>query len=234
MEKKKMIKQKSLRCQPNRTLILVAISFAISAMFMAMPVESKSRSSTAAKAQAMQEATAANDLISKQQRVVSLTFRQMGAWSAIKLRGVDGSQTLSFPIRADEVVVAAKLRIAYDYSPALIPELSHLKISLNERIAMVEALPKDKGLANTREINLDPRLFGEINNLRFKLIGHYTRQCEDPFHSSLWLTLSDLGRLELTLAPASMTNDLKNLPAPFLDKRENVSLQLPFVFASAP
>ena len=168
------------------------------------------------------------------QRVVSLTFKQMGAWSAINLRGVDASRLLSFPVRADEVVVAAKLSMAYDYSPALIPELSHLKLLLNERIVAVEALPKDKGVGNTREFNLDPRLFGENNNLRFNLIGHYTRQCEDPFHSSLWLTLSDLGSLELTLAPVSKANDLKNLPLPFFDKRENAPLKLPFVFAQAP
>lgn len=237
MDKEEMMtRQKGSWYQPARTLVLAVLFFTLMAIFSTTPVEAKSRSSKEVKAQREQEAAVENEATKSRpkQRVISLTFRQMGAWSALKLRGVDGSQTLSFPIRADEVVVAAKLRIAYDYSPALIPELSHLKISLNERIAMVEALPKDKGVANTREINLDPRLFGEINNLRFRLIGHYTRQCEDPFHSSLWLTLSDLGRLELTLAPAAMTNDLKNLPAPFLDKRENVSLQLPFVFASAP
>lgn len=171
---------------------------------------------------------------SAKQRVVSLTFKQMGAWSSIKLRGVDGYQSLQFPIRADEVVVGAKLRMAYDYSPALIPELSHLQISLNERVVAVEGLPKDKGVGNSREINLDPRLFGDLNSLGFKLIGHYTRQCEDPFHSSLWLTLSDLGRLELTLAPLSVSNDLKTLPLPFLDKRENAALKLPFVFAGSP
>lgn len=237
MDKEEMMtRQKGSWYQPDRTLVLAVLFFTLMAIFSTTPAEAKSRSSKEAKAQRAQEAAVENEATKSRpkQRVISLTFRQMGAWSALKLRGVDGSQTLSFPIRADEVVVAAKLRIAYDYSPALIPELSHLKISLNERIAMVEALPKDKGVANTREINLDPRLFGEINNLRFRLIGHYTRQCEDPFHSSLWLTLSDLGRLELTLAPVAMTNDLKNLPAPFLDKRENVPLQLPFVFASAP
>lgn len=167
-------------------------------------------------------------------RVVSLTLKQLGAWSAVNLRGVDASRTLSFSIRADEMVVAAKLRLAYDYSPALIPELSHLRVLLNERTTMLEALPKDKGLANAREVNLDPRLFGELNNLRFNLIAHYTRQCEDPFHSSLWLTLSDLSRIELTLAPLSRTNDLKYLPAPFFDKRDNTPLRLPFVFVGTP
>lgn len=167
-------------------------------------------------------------------RNVTLSFKQMGAWSSIKLRGVDGHQTLFVPIRSDEVVVSAKLRIAYDYSPALIPELSHLAVSLNGRMADVVALPKDKGVGNTREITIDPRLFKNSNELSFQLIGHYTRQCEDPYHSSLWLLLSDLGRLELTLAPVTNNADLKNLPAPFFDKRETTALRIPFVFAKAP
>jgi hypothetical protein len=167
-------------------------------------------------------------------RVVSLTFKQMGAWSALKLRGVDGSRTLGFTIRADEVVVAARLRIAYDYSPALIPELSHLRVLLNETVAAVAPLPGNQTVGNARDIELDPRLFRDQNELRFNLIGHYTRTCEDPFHSSLWLTLSDLGRLELTLASQPVAGDLKYLPAPFLDKRDNVALKLPFVFAGTP
>ena len=167
-------------------------------------------------------------------RVVSLTFKQMGAWSALKLRGVDGSRTLGFSIRADEVVVAARLRIAYDYSPALIAELSHLRVLLNETVSAVAPLPANQSVGNARDIDLDPRLFRDQNELRFNLIGHYTRTCEDPFHSSLWLTLSDLGRLELTLAPQPFVGDLRQLPAPFLDKRDNVALTLPFVFGTAP
>lgn len=206
-------------------LVLGVVAFAL-----ALPSQAQSRKSKSARTELSSELEAP----STGPRVVSLTFKQMGAWSAIKLRGVDGTRTLAFPIRSDEVVVAAKLRIAYDYSPSLIPELSHLKIMLNERVAMVEALPQGKGLANAREISLNPQLFRDMNELRFTFIGHYTRQCEDPYHSSLWLSLSDLGRLELTLAPLSAVNDLKYLPTPFFDKRDNVPLSLPFVFASAP
>lgn len=169
-----------------------------------------------------------------QERVVSLTFKQMGAWSAVKLRGVDGSQTLSFSMRADEMVVGAKLRIGYDYSPSLLPDLSQFKILLNDHIVMMEGLPQDKALGNTREINLDPRLFGDVNLLKFNFIGHYTRQCENPNHSSLWLTINDLGRLELTVASIPTNNDLRNLPAPFFDRRDNGGLVLPFVFAKNP
>lgn len=224
-----------LSYQTRWNLLAVVLVLGFSMLFAATSAESKSRTK-ADKTNALAEASGEPGAQKgpPRHRVVSFTFKQMGAWSAIKLRGVDGSQTLSFPIRADEVVVAAKLRIAYDYSPALIPELSHLKVSLNERFATVLPLPKDKGVGNTRDIDIDPRWFFDVNYLRFKLIGHYTRDCEDPFHSSLWLTLSDLGRLELTLAPLPTVNELKNLPAPFLDKRDNMPLSLPFVFASNP
>jgi cellulose synthase operon protein B len=230
MEKEKMTRHQGIWHQVKTAWIVSVLFLGVTALLLAPPSQAQSRKSRSALAQLSSDSEAP----ASGQRVVSLTFKQMGAWSALKLRGVDGSRTLAFPIRTDEVVVAAKLRIAYDYSPALIPELSHLKILLNDRVAMIEALPQGKGLANAREIALDPRLFRDMNELRFTLIGHYTRQCEDPFHSSLWLSLSDLGRLELTLAPLSTVNDLKNLPVPFFDKRDNVPLSLPFVFASAP
>lgn len=218
--------------------IAATFVFGLFATLAPHPSEAKSSKS---KALAKEQALAAQESSSKvdlrttgAQRTVSLTFKQMGAWSSINLRGVDASRTLAFPIRSDEVVVAARLRFAFDYSPALIPELSHLRVLLNERTVTLEALRKDKELANAREIDLDPRLFKDINYLRFNSIAHYTRQCEDPFHSSLWLTVSDLSRLELTLAPAAKINDLKYLPAPFLDKAESTALKLPFVFGSTP
>lgn len=227
--------------QPNNSLMTVrrwaSVLFVLAFVLGVSTSNSKSSNPKVPKDQPGQEVIIPSEKVGQstpQQRVVSLTFKQMGAWSSIKLRGVNGSQTLAFPVRTDEVVVAAKLRIAYDYSPSLIPELSHLKIALNDRIAMVEALPKDKELGNTREIKLDPRWFNDMNFLSFTLIGHYTRQCEDPMHSSLWLSLSDLGRLELTLARLPTLPNLKTLPAPFLDKRETGLLRLPFVFATSP
>lgn len=235
METDDMIRTQHL-AKPIVKVAVAAFFLALAGVVTPTAMASKSDDAQAARLAKKQASLVESDKAAPAtgQRVVSLTFKQMGAWSAVNLRGVDASRTLSFSIRADEVVVAAKLRIAYDYSPALIPELSHLRVFLNERTTLLETLPKDKGLANAREINLDPRLFGEFNNLRFNLIGHYTRQCEDPFHSSLWLTVSDLSRVELTLAPLSRTNDLKYLPAPFFDKRDNLPLRLPFVFAATP
>lgn len=205
---------------------------ALALLTVQMPVQAKSKKTKEAEAAALVKDgnTIDSALPESKVRTVSLSFKQMGAWSSLKLRGVDGSQVLHFPIRQDEVVVGAKLRIAYDYSPALIPEISHLKVILNDRIALVERLPGEKIVGNERDINLDPRLFQQENSLEFKLIGHYTRLCEDPYHSSLWLTLSDLGRLELTLAPIQTVADLKYLPSPFLDKRVTSPASVAFAF----
>ena len=160
------------------------------------------------------------------QRIASYSFKQLGASTPIRLRGVDGSIALPFAIRSDEVVASAKLKFDYSYSPALLAELSHLKVMLNDEVIAVLPLPREKGVPNRREIDLDPRFFTDYNKLQFRLIGHYTYKCEDPLHSSLWLELSNLGRLELTLAPLALTNDLKYLPLPFFEKRDNATLKI--------
>lgn len=217
---------------PRLSLGLTALAITLCCTLLSFTTQAKTK--TPKSKVAIEEVIDSSPVAAVKHRVVSLSFKQLGAWSSVNLRGADGSRTLNFSIRADEMVVGAKLKLLYDYSPALIPELSHLRILLNERVAMVEGLPQGKNLGNAREIDLDPRQFTDVNFLRFNLIGHYTRQCEDPFHSSLWLTLSDLGKLELTLAPKSTTNDLKYLPAPFFDKRDDATLKLPFVFTGNP
>ncbi|MFO0394579.1 MAG: cellulose biosynthesis cyclic di-GMP-binding regulatory protein BcsB, partial [Lysobacteraceae bacterium] len=167
-------------------------------------------------------------------RVLRLGFKELGASGPLMLRGVEGSIGLPFSIRSDEVVVGAKLRMDYQYSPSLLEELSHLVVTLNDEVAATIALPKGQGMGNRREIDLDPRLFIDHNKLAFRLIGHYTYRCEDPTHSSLWLSLAQSGSLELTLAPLALANDLRLLPNPFFDPRDQGALRLPFVFEEAP
>lgn len=167
-------------------------------------------------------------------RMLRLGFKEMGARGPLMLRGVEGSISLPFSVRSDEVVVAAKLHINYQYSPALLEELSHLVITVNEEVAAALPLPKGDGMNNLREINLDPRLFADTNKLAFRLIGHYTYRCEDPSHSSLWLSLAQAGSLELTLMPLALATDLRLLPNPFFDRRDQGRLRLPFVFEQVP
>ena len=169
------------------------------------------------------------------QRSFSLSLKQLGVNRPLNLRGAEGSAGVAFNIRADEVVVSARLRLNYTYSPALLPDTSHLVVTLNEEVAATLALPKAQGgLQQQREINIDPRIVTGFNRLNIKLIGHYTDQCEDPSNSSLWATVSNLSMVDITVAKITQVNDLASLPTPLFDRGDMRRLLLPFVFASNP
>jgi hypothetical protein len=81
---------------------------------------------------------------------------------------------------------------------------------------------------------LDPRYFVEFAKLHFEFIGHYTTDCEFPFHTSVWASISNESTLELVTRPLVQQDDLSRMPAPFFDVRDNRRLELPFVFAAQP
>ncbi|HTU57461.1 MAG TPA: cellulose biosynthesis cyclic di-GMP-binding regulatory protein BcsB, partial [Polyangiales bacterium] len=137
--------------------------------------------------------------------------------------------------RGDEVIGAARLRLRMTYSPAMLPQLSHLKVSLNGQVIAAVPLPAEQaGREIEREVVLDPRYFTDYNQLRFDLVGHYTMECEDPSHTSLWATLSAASELELTVTRLELRNDLALLPAPFFDRRDNRRVTLPIVLPEQP
>ncbi|MEY2699422.1 MAG: hypothetical protein RIQ52_177 [Pseudomonadota bacterium] len=165
----------------------------------------------------------------------TLTLRDIGAGHPLLLTGTEDGESLWFGVRSDEVIHRALLRIRYTASPALIPELSHIKIYLNQEVIAVIDLPRDKaGKVQTQEIELDPRFLVSSNNLRFQLVGHYTRDCEDPMHSSLWVNVSNLSELQLWTRHIQLPNDLALFPTPFLDNRSNQRMPLPFHFQEPP
>ena len=170
-----------------------------------------------------------------QGRTYNLTFKQLGLNYPMTLRGVDGSDTVNFNVRADEIVTKASLKLYYAYSPALLPEVSHINVMVNEGMTATIPVPKETaGTELEREIEIPPRLITEFNRLRLQLIGHYTYQCEDPLHSSLWAKVSNASTLELQTTPIALYNDLDILPLPFMDRRDPRRVNLPFVFSNKP
>ena len=81
--------------------------------------------------------------------------------------------------------------MSFAYSPALIPELSHLTVLLNGEVLGSIPLPRTRRRARPRALPINPVLFQQDNRILFRFIGHYTLGCEDPLHSSLWLVLSN-------------------------------------------
>lgn len=172
--------------------------------------------------------------VPKAQFTKALTLKQLGVRQPLGLRGVDGSQSFDFSIRGDEVVTGARLKLDYAYSPSLIPELSHLKVMVNGMVVAVIPLPHDGAAGSTREIPIDTKLLQDYNRVTLQLIGHYTTQCEDPLHSSLWAAIGNLSELDLDISRLNVQNDLSYLPNPFFDKRDSRRLVLPMVFSGQP
>ncbi len=164
-----------------------------------------------------------------------VSLKDLGLARPIALRGVESEASVGVGVRRDEVVEAAKLRLTFTLSPALIPNLSHLKVMLNDETLQTIVLDKERlGTPQTVELNIDPRYFTDYNRFRYQFIGHYTMECESPNHSSLWATVSNESQLELSLRQIPLRDDLALLPAPFFDARDNRPVNLPFVYGSKP
>lgn len=167
---------------------------------------------------------------------VSLPFSVLGAYSPLRLRGLEDSRAVHLGVRLDRVVTAARLRLRYTYSPALVFPLSHLKISINgEAVATVPFDREHAGRMVTQDIALDPRFFTDYNEIGIQLIAHYAiDHCEDPENSALWADVSPQSEVILDTALIKLPNDLALVPAPFFDRRDVSRLTLPFVLPAAP
>ncbi len=177
-------------------------------------------------------ATAATATGTTRQEV--LTLKDLGANSPIRLLGVQGEGSLPFSIRRDEVATGGKIDVSFAYSPALIPELSHLTVLLNGEVIGSIPPPKEKASGLTVALPINPVLFHQDNRILFRFIGHYTLGCEDPLDPRLWLVLSNASAITMQLQKLTLANDLSLLPAPFYDSKDMQALTLPFVFAGRP
>ncbi len=161
----------------------------------------------------------------------ALTLKQLGARLPITLRGAAGRDGVSFNVRADEVVTQARLKLNFSYSPALLSDVSHINVLVNGEVAGSLEIPKNMSLSAVMQVvDLPPRFLTEYNKIDFQLVGRESVKCEDPAHSSLWATISNMSTLEVTSEPVTLNSDLSTLPLPFMDRRDARQLQLPFVF----
>ena len=167
-------------------------------------------------------------------RILHLPFSALGVQGPIELRGAEGTADLSLGVRADEVITRATLHLTLTHSPAMLADLSHLRIRLNgETVAAIKLSKEEAGRAISRDIALDARYFTDYNHLRFDLLGHYTLECEDPQHSSLWASIGNRSELELEVRRLDLQSDLARLPAPFFDRRNTSHVVIPIVLAAS-
>jgi hypothetical protein len=165
-------------------------------------------------------------------RELRVTFAELGAGS-MSLQGATSTGAVDFGIRAEQVVSAATLHLRLTASPSLVPELSHIRVTINNQtVAAVPLAKADAGHEVERSITLDPRYFSDYNHVQLDLVAHYTTECEDPQHSSLWVRISGDSDVQLTVRPLELRDDLALLPAPFFDVHDNHGVVLPIVVAA--
>jgi hypothetical protein len=170
---------------------------------------------------------------SKERRV---TLKSLMGREMMKLDGVNSLASVAISERSDVMISKARLHLTFTPSPSLIPRDSHIKIIVNGLLASVIPITKDDlGTSTNKDIELDTNIFTDLNQVQFQFIGHYTRECEDPFNTTLWLDIAGNSYFDLTLRPISLINDLSLLPEPFFNPRDFSShLEVPFVFSKNP
>ena len=160
------------------------------------------------------------------------TLRQLGLRGPMQMRGVSDLQGVLFGVRGDEVVTAASLNLQGATSPALIPELSQLAITLNEQFIGAIQPDRNRPAFGPLQFPVNPVFFADNNRLNFRFSGRYAVECNDPLSGLLWSTISDTSTLSLTLERLPLTRDLARLPEPFFDQRLlREPLNLPVIMA---
>src|SRR6202020_2040137 len=98
-----------------------------------------------------------------------------------------------------------------------------LVVTRNENNALLEAT-----------LTLPAEMLVHKNELTFEFVGHYTMQCEDPSHTTLWSHVDPTTTIELAGSLLPLQNDLKLLPLPFYDAAVNLHPVVPIVFLGQP
>ncbi|MBR0682411.1 cellulose biosynthesis cyclic di-GMP-binding regulatory protein BcsB, partial [Roseomonas eburnea] len=168
-------------------------------------------------------------------RRVVRSLRQLGLTGPMQLRGVSPLQGVQFGIRADEVVTEARLVISGAASPALVPELSQLTVTLNDQLLGVVQPDPRRPAFGPLEFPISPAFFTEMNRLNFAFSGRYPAECIDPLSDLLWMTVAETSSVQMVLERLPLPPDLARLPEPFFDPRElRQTLVLPFILPEAP
>jgi len=199
----------------------------------ATPAPAAATVTPAATAAATPASTATADQSADSIEIDNLTLKQLGSNAQIALRGTSPLQGVEFGVRNDEVVTNSTLTVSGAMSPALIPDLSNITVTLNDQY--VGTIPVNQGQPNfSVTLPVNPVFFQTTNHLNFRLTGAYTRNCNDLLSGLIWSTVYNTSTLTMTVQHLPPQRDLGQLPLPFFDSHDNNALLLPFVLPASP
>lgn len=156
-----------------------------------------------------------------------------------RMTGTSPNAMAEFAVHPDTLVNQLALDFSINYSPALLAELSHIKLYLNDYLMATLDLPKqtDTSALNSQQhwtIPLQAQVLKDYNQIRYELVGYYTEQCQDDFNKNIWAEIARNSKLNLTYQALSIDSELALLPAPFFYNSLNKMLDLPVVFGQQP
>ena len=184
------------------------------------------------------DSTNANSAVLPGQYHDTFTLADAGS-PQIEPHSVDRQHTIYFTLPQTHVVRTAAIHLSYAFSPALIPQLSQLKLILNGTLfATVQPAAGKYGGSDGSDaegdFNIPPELLVHNNALTIEFIGHYTMNCEDPASTALWARVHPNTYLDIRGDLLPLADDLKQLPIPFVDPAAIQPVSIPVVFPTQP
>ncbi|MFZ5475723.1 MAG: cellulose biosynthesis cyclic di-GMP-binding regulatory protein BcsB [Myxococcota bacterium] len=151
------------------------------------------------------------------------------------LEGVDARADLVFPLPgAWELVEDPRLVVDFEHSSALIPERSHLTVTVNDHPVGSVALDEDNGLRGRLELRVPRDALQPYNHLEIRAVQHVAHHCEDPFDPSLWTRVRKDSFVEMKYVRKPVTSDLGAFPWPLFDETGYGPAEFAVLSADAP
>lgn len=169
-------------------------------------------------------------------KVVTLSLRSLGLPTRLRLVGAKVESNIDFSFHTLDVVERLRLKVRYEYSPTLNPELSTLTVLLNGKPVGALPLLRENSRDAHATLEIDPILLQEWNHLTFHLDAHLEApMCDDPRNPQIWVQMNSKDTvIEANVATLPLTNDLSLFPVPFFDKHDTQDLKLHFVLPAHP
>jgi hypothetical protein len=162
----------------------------------------------------------------------SYAFRDIGAPQGLRLGEGGPEGGVTYMVRRDQVITAARLRLMLENSAGF-PADTQLAVTINGDSVGVVDVGSERHGATPVDLPIDPILLGDYNRVGFKLIGVPLAACRfnEP---GPWLTVDPRSAMDITADRLPLASDLSILPLPFFDERDPHPVQTSFVFAKTP
>lgn len=156
--------------------------------------------------------------------------RDLHVSSDITMNGVRAVETIVFSIPESwKLTAEPRLTLEITPSPALLLDLSSLNIQVNGEGVGVLTYPAADGGPVRVTADLPRSALQEYNRLTLTATQHYTTECEDPFHPSLWTRISRESTISFWRSSVPVVESLDRYPYPLFDPRAHGPVEITLV-----